>query len=292
MAEIIDAEAISETVVDSDFEDDDDVEETGLGRGFLAPAAPNSRMGRPSFQNPVIPDRLAYLRVKANLTQSKLVEYIREQLVADGARKIPKSNPSIISSWETGRRHFPDKYLKYLSELYSVTEGYLRGYTNDPDEEADEMSVKPLELSVIEIPMTNLYQYHKRPVYVIFRLYTGQNGWAILNYWDRQLVFYNSVYDFSTDDLVNERLMIYATAPLFENTVYIRHQFPLEFKQVLAADRVYICMKSPDPFIRGKYNGWYTHNEDHTALINSRGMVLPYDGIEVSFAAYQQAVDE
>ena len=243
------------------------------------------------FDASIVPDRLALLRQKSGLSQTRLIEYLRERLIEEGSgKKVPQVNPSIVSAWETGKRNTPDKYVNFLCQLFDVTEAYMRGLTNDPSEETDHANIHPTYLSAMKIDVANLYQYHNKPVYVVFPNYEAESGWAILDYRRRQFVFRGGPRPFNFDGL--RSCEVYVSVPKFEDTLHLHRQFPLSHKDIMKAERVYICMKSPDARVRNLYNGWYRHNETRSALINSIGFALPYEGIEISFSAYQQAIEE
>ena len=56
---------------------------------------------------------------------------------------------------------------------------------------------------------------------------------------------------------------------------------------LLRAENVVVEMITGNEAICGQYNGRYRHNETHTCLINAEGLTLPYEGLGVSYYAYQ-----
>lgn len=242
-------------------------------------------MARYGVYNPhkIIPERIMSLRTKLNMTQSALCEAINDR---KQGRKI---NSSVISSWETGRRPIPDNYSPILSDIFGVTNGYLRGFTDDPEEEINKPKEQEDELNKIEITIESLYKYHNMPIYVVFNNYKYEDAWGIYDDEFKQIVFRRFVLKL-TKQLV-QSMKFYRIAPDYKDQSPYWNKTMLSMKEMLSAEMVYVSMESHDPAIRLKYNGWYRHNEDHTYLIKAgTGLCLPYEGLSVSFSAYPNRI--
>lgn len=203
----------------------------------------------------------------------------------------PKENEvsqSMVSMWESRNRAISMVYLEPLSQLFGVTKDYLLGLTDD--EQGTHQEKSGFSYKKDEIEFWELYAFDRQPVYVDFsETLAHENGWAIYNRSKDIFVF--------SDDLVKVVECEKNNAKYYVSDIS-RLDDPLEQKKTLSAqdllnrDSVYIQMISTDRGIRSLYNGWYHHNENHTALINNEGLVLPYSGLKKAYLAYGYSYDK
>lgn len=248
-----------------------------------------SRKSGLSSQYKVIPERLIKLRLEMGMTQSELCETLNEKkpdvILPDGSRQSKHLQFSAASAWETGRRPVPDDYVPYLAEIFGVTKGYLYGFTDNPKEDATEPKQTDDPNNRIEIPFDSLYKFHNMPIYVVFPNHSHEDAWSIYDDYLKRFVFRTYVLRLTKQNAANMRF--YKIAPSFEHDSPNWTKTTLSMKEMLSAKRVYISMISSDQAIRAKYDGWYRHNEDNTYLIKAgSGLILPYEGLNISFAAY------
>lgn len=228
-------------------------------------------------QHSIIPGRLALLREQTGWSQLQLAEKISEVLGSE--RQL---TASIVSMWETGRRKMPYKYMDVVTGLFNVTPYYLLGLTDDKTSHAS--SVLTGESNKIEIPFEHIYKYDNEPIFVEFINYMHENSWGIYDKTKNQIVFKNYIYKLS--NVKNNSIRLYIIPPDYALVFSVERKKTLDMIKMLTYNKVYISMCSPDRSIHSLYDGWYHHNENRTALINNIGLVLPYDGLNISYHAY------
>lgn len=241
----------------------------------------------------VIPERLIKLRLEMGWTQGELCEVLNEKkpdtINPDGTREGKRLQFSAASAWETGRRPVPEDYVPVLAQVFGVTQGYLYGFTDDPNEEADEPKQYDDPDRRIEVPFDSLYKFHNMPIYVVFPYHDHEDAWSIYDDDLKRFVFRTYVLRLTKQNA--SRMKFYRDAPTFENNSPNWTKTTLSMKEMLSAKRVYISMINSDQAIKAKYDGWYRHNEDGTYLIKAgTGLVLPYEGLNITFAAYANNV--
>lgn len=222
----------------------------------------------------IVGKRIALLRTKRGLNQDEFAQALSELC----SRQKPYSL-QIISAWESGRRLPTEKMFGILSHFFGVTEEYLRGLSSDPDS----MIVEENE-SGLEIDVNDLKDFDGRVVYVIFHNHAHEDQIAIVNSDKETLIMKNGYIRYPNPQIK----AIYANEPDY---VYFKSKsgrYPLTMSGLLntQANLIWIESKSPDPVIRSQYNGWYRRNEHNTALINSIGLTLPLEGLNISYYAY------
>lgn len=233
-------------------------------------------------QYDVIPGRLALARENAGLTQTQFANKISELL--DDKKSISNS---IVSMWETGRRKMPYFYMDIVTGILKVTPAYLLGLTDD--EKSHKNDVASGETDKIEIPLAHLSKYDGQPIFVVFTSYTHENAWGIYDRNKDQIVFKDYIYKLKRyREAVNTSnpIKIYTIPPSYATSFNMKTKKALDMIKMRSYDMVYVEMKSPDRGVRNLYNGWYHHNETKTALVNNIGLVLPYEGLNISYSAF------
>lgn len=211
--------------------------------------------------------RLIQLRLDKCYSQNDLARLLRE--MNEDCSMLPGN----ISSWESRKRPVPLKYLHCLCDIFSVSEEYLLG---EDDIQIDEPVFKPLDTKC-------LHAYDKQPIYVEFTDYSHQSGWAIYSHAESSFTFLDKKILYI--DLQRLKTVLYTFDPNRAIDKTLRPK-SITLKELFIAQNVYIMMITQDAEIRNLYNGWYRHNENHSALINSDGLVLPYGGFKKSYNAY------
>lgn len=228
---------------------------------------------------------LTKLRAALNMTQEQFAQKLKED--SDGIADI---SPLTISAYENGERIPPTINLYWMAKVFHVSIDELLGlssansiqnaYHDETSTEGDSNS--PIIPDYGErIRIKDLIKYDRLPVYVKSSDKSFREGWAIVSYKNEKLIFADYMYPFSS------QMEIYSYPP--KNSEYIsgRRLAPLTYKDCMNAKIMWVELLGADPYISGQYNGWYVHNENHTALINrTNGLTLPYMGIGVSFNAY------
>ena len=247
---------------------------------------------RPKNKERIIPARLQALRDEKGLTQAELTK--------DFNKCYPDKQIgySSFSMWETGRRPVTKGCLEPIMEYFGVSKSYLFGLTDDKNEEfeddvIEEMLNKQVTSNTIndinlksEILWKDLFRFDKCPIYVEFPNFDAMGGWAIYNKATNEFVFADKRMPITDAMKKTRSARLYSTRLDYLASYGENIRKPLELIKVMNMNQVYVKMASPDSAIRAMYNGWYHHNEKHTALINSEGLVLPYNGLGVSYSAY------
>ncbi len=231
--------------------------------------------------NTKIGNRIAELRVKSNLKQCDLA-----RLLSEMTGRSSVLQPTSISAWETGRRNPASHYITFMSQLFGVTEAYLLCLTNDPKKE--EPDYLPTEKPTTDIASLSLskridretmFAYDGKPVYVSFKNNIHVDQWGIYDDKTKRIVLRSFMIKTNSDSID----AIYTFAPF----VITAKSRPIQTLSILLnAETVYLVMRSRDPEVINLYEGWYRHNENKTLLINSAGLTLPYNGLNVSYYAY------
>ncbi len=228
--------------------------------------------------NSVIPSRMACSRRKMGYSQHELARKIAQYLKRDN---FPAAS---VSLWETGTRKVPTKYVSVLSAILDVSVNYLLGLSDSETGEYDtEITNVDDEFHKYEIPYRSLYKYHNKPVFVEFLNKAHADAWGIFDNDKNRIIFINVILNISASN--SDNFKFYTMQP-YETESFSIFRKPLEMNKVLERDNFFIRMNTSDPYICGKYNGWYHHNEDRTAMINALGLVLPYEGIGINYFAY------
>lgn len=228
----------------------------------------------PIANQTTVGSRIALLRTQRNMSQQDLADCLSET----SRRKAPYS-VSLISSWEQGRRKPTSEMLGRLSQLFMVTEEYLRGISDDPDSNELVDTNRP-----IEVKIKDLANFDGRPVYVSFANYVHEDQFAIVNADERKLMMRSGYIPYPNTNIK----AIYASEPDYAYFMTKTGQFPLDMNGLLTtpSNLIWVEMITSDQIVQSKYNGWYRRNENNNALISSVGYVLPLEGLNVSYHAY------
>ena len=222
-------------------------------------------------------NRLAMLRKNMGETQVTFAEKFSDFML----RKEPFA-PVTISSWENGTKIPTATVLLYLCQFLGVSADYLLGLTDDiGDMKGFTEGLK--KTPDIKIDPRQLKGYSKEPVFVVFTSKKHRSRWGLLDYEKDRIIF----TDMILKDIKNSGCEFYTSVPDKELEPGYAKKKPYSMSQLQEqTDKIWVKMLSSDSFIEGKYNGWYRHNEDHSALINTIGLTLPYEGLGISYNAY------
>lgn len=232
-------------------------------------------------KTPIVAERVALLRGKKGVEQAELAEYLNENTDTDIT--ITRSS---VSHWECGRRRVPPRYLPALCSFFGVTEEYLLGLTDDPSSKkpTDKDKSNSNEQVKHEINSSKLYAYDKQPLFVEFLNYEHPDEWALYDGKFKRFIFTNDTIKQQT--ILGLNTKFYSLNPHLETDLY-RNKKKMDMSTLLRAESVVVEMITGNEAICGQYNGRYRHNETHTCLINAEGLTLPYEGLGVSYYAYQ-----
>lgn len=234
-------------------------------------------------ENSVIPSRIAKARKTLCMTQGQFAINIREHLPEEDA-----ISAILVSSWETGRRTCRPEIVKIIAKLTGYPEDYFYGKCDENGNPTISPYSSIGQENLMEISPETLYQFDKKPVYVEFMEYQHPNGWALVDYNSKELVFTKYIIKINPRNLVS--LRFYEHRPYYDLSQEMLTNKRLDLGTLFTMNRVYVIMNTADPVIRAKYNGWYSHNADRTALQNHIGIVLSYDGLGISYNAYPDVI--
>ncbi len=231
----------------------------------------------------VFGNRLAMLRKKAGLTQ---LTFGREFSGFLGMNKT--YSQLTISSWENGNRLPPTNVLRALALYFNTTSDYLLGLSDVMYKDEPNIIKDKMENAINYMITKERYEkFDKEPVYVTFEDHLYVNRWGIMDWPMKRVVFADKA--FRLDSKV--RYTLYARMLEGEKDPGYRMKKALSMTQLLEAKgEIWIEMRSCEGLIKGKYNGWFHHNENHTALINAKGLTLPYEGLDIGYTAYPSEV--
>lgn len=245
------------------------------------------------MKNNLIASRISALRQKIGLSQTELAT------ILTNASGNVITTPT-ISSWETGRRMPPSARMPYLAEILGCTEDYLYGKVDDengiapelPDsnESTNDIVYDSLEAKVegeVKLRVNDIInnrRFDGRPVYITFKNYAHKNQWGLVNLTQKAFILSDRrMLNFDAESID----FIYVDEPSYSSFCSINGNYPLDMTRLMRRTRkVYIEMRTADKNITTQYNGWYSHNENKTCLINSIGLTLPYSGLGISYNAY------
>ncbi len=228
----------------------------------------------------IISSRISVRRVQLNLKQADIVCRINEYI---NQHKDEFPNGKLLSytnlsHWETGHRNIPAMYSHALAYALECSEAYLYG-----EDTAEQQKGKA-------IPHKRVYLYDKQPVFVVFKNKAYADQWGIIDYKrdeiilaTRKFIRLSATKKSQYNEIIQEILPL---VPYEMNLGDNGREQLINLPQAILEDRVIIKMKSTDPYVTQLYDGIYKHNENRTAFINNNGLVLPYEGINLSYNVY------
>lgn len=256
-------------------------------------------MSRTINSNNITALRIAEARKNHKLTQGQLAAQLSDFVNRDTPFTIPT-----ISAWETGRQMPSEKMLCALAEFFNVSIGYLTGSemmdgtkkgsgASDEDTFNERQAIRKSgysfqNMGAVAILETDLSRYDQRPVFIAFKNYQHEGLWGILDSVKKSVLTQKGVYAVDFDTMELYPLESY-TFPSRRK----RYATPISagrFQKL--KDKMWVEVKTPDQEIRNRYNGWYIHDKEHTAIIKmDNGLLLPYTGFAISYDVYMEPYD-
>lgn len=235
-----------------------------------------------NIQIPALSVNLTKLRSQFRLTQDELVEKLID--LSGGLCSITGVT---LAAYEQGNRLPSLNVLYWICKLFNISFDTLLGLSPSGEPYLTENAVPEDDADVIpqcgrRINAKDLYKYDTLPVYVKTTDYSIGEGWAVFDYPNKRFIFSTGIYPYS------QKVEVYAYPPKESQYMNGKTLTPLTLTQVLNESIVWVDMLGAEPYTSGRYNGWYKHNEDHSALINvSNSLTLLYGGIGIAFNAYK-----
>lgn len=240
--------------------------------------------------------RIATARKAKGITQRELAT-----LLADYNKRKKPYSVGIVSQWELGRKNPPFSVLMSLSRVLGVSISYLAGDTVSMDQNAtaDKPEVEeektsslsgkeiPRSVRTERIPVSEYSYYDKKPVFVVFPNKDFIDQWGILD------IKRQAVITLSGKLSLNMHVMTLYPYEIYSYPAYKKRVAkPIPMADLEQTHQVWIEMNSSDDAVRNMYNGWYIHNQNHSALINiSNNLILTYAGYGVAYRAYKEPYD-
>lgn len=235
----------------------------------------------------VLGKRIAYLRSeKKHLTQKEFAEDFSEYI--GRPRQIAIST---VSAWETGRKIPSNTLLSGIADYFGVAMDFLLGRVDSEDNIGDTQVSKEASSSDYyvgyKIDKNELSIYDGKPVFVVFRTLEHPSQWGILDLEKNRVVFKSFFLNINESFGINFDLHSMQTV---ENSSFETNIRPYTMNNLMAASMVYVKILSYDDSLRARYNGWYKHTPNRDGLINATGHVLPYEGLGISYNAYNPEI--
>lgn len=219
-------------------------------------------------------NRIAKLRANAGLRQDELAK-----ILCNNAKREKIITVAAVSSWERGRRRPAPDMIKGLANYFRVTETYILGLTDNPASDIPDKDKKIDSFTKIrKIKKESLQLYHSKPLFLEFKDNRHHAQWCLYDALNNRFVLTDGMLS-DCDDSISD---IYSFEPYLD----MLSEKPLRLAKVLSMDKVYVKMITSDKQVQQMYDGWYSHNENHTRLINTLGLTLPYEGINQSYYAF------
>lgn len=256
-------------------------------------------MGKQKKTNNIIGLRIAEVRKKHKLTQAQFAAALSDYINRDTILSTVA-----ISSWETGRQLPNTNMLTAIASYFGVSVGYLTGteYRDGEVKQAPLVGQSAYEekqalkegnyhfqnMDAVKILEDDLPRYDGRPVFISFIGYQHEGLWGILDYMQQKLITIKGTYKL---DL--RAMDLYPLESYDFPTRRKRYAHPLSVGRFQnMKEKFWVEVKTPDQEIRNRYNGWYVHDKEHTAIVNlGTGLLLPYVGFGISYDAYQDPHD-
>lgn len=227
--------------------------------------------------NIIIASRLKQLREGMGLSQGEFAEKF-----SDFSARNTTYSVMTISNWETGRKLPPSDTLVWYADFFGVTTDYILGRTDELPEDVnapqESKGINDLKKK-ITIKFNELAKYDHQPVFISDKNGKFKAQWGILSYAKRQIITEEYKLNLSP-----ELTYSITTPPEAINVQSLAHHF-VSYEELIKMDMVYIESLSPDPVLRGQVSGWYHHTPDKKCLINEKGLMLSYEGLNVTYRA-------
>ncbi len=201
------------------------------------------------------------------------------ETITDTRKRKEKYNSATISQWERGHKAISIKMINILSQALGITPEDLTG---GPTSE-----IKTLERGK-KIELKDINNYNMKPIYINRKdnrypfqpaIVNAEMGCVVLG--TTQVIDYDELADYNLFSAA-----LYGT--IMEDMAY---RDTLSLKEVMESKRVWVQLIDYKSYYltrnKGRYNGWFTHNETHTALVNEIGCVLSYDKLGDIYNAYK-----
>lgn len=235
------------------------------------------------------PQRLKQLRIEQNLLQKDVANYLSKNDESDTAM-----TNSSVSYWENGKRIPRLQTLMRLAELFDVSVEYLTGASNERGsyEEVYDFS-ETYKDKKGRVDHSQLWKYDGKPLYVVFPDTKIMPMWGLYDASNDKIVFTNQyLQNASKTNIECYETEFTAKAlykPLDFSACSPKTNMRLCTKEImLRSDRVYVELLNPSDYICGMYNGFYTHNNDHTCLVDDKGHCLHYNWLGDAYNAYYE----
>ncbi len=235
------------------------------------------------------PQRLKQLRIERNLLQKDVANYLSKNDELDSTM-----TNSSVSYWENGKRIPRLQTLMRLAELFNVSVEYLTGASNErgtyvetydyPESYKDKNG---------RINHNQLWKFDGKPLYVVFPNTKITPMWGIYDAPNDKLVFANQYLQNASKIGIECYETEYAAKALYDPLDFSANSPKANMKlcskeMMLKSERVYVELLNPSEYICGMYNGFYTHNHDHTCLIDDKGHCLNYNWLGDAYNAYYE----
>ncbi len=227
-------------------------------------------------------NRFSVLRNRTGKTEEDFADEFSEY---SGRRK--GFSPLTISSWDTGTRFPTLGTIVDLARYFKVSSDYLLGLSNIENPEGTDLdedgAIKESKKEPgLLIKKENLKHYDGQPVYVVFKDKTFSDAWGLVDAKMKRVVFSDKLLPFST----RIKCTFYAEVPINERDPMYHNRRALSITQVSKSKKVWVELRSTEGYIKGRYDGWYDVHSDKELLVSHLGLVLPFEGLSISFNAY------
>jgi len=245
-------------------------DKTELDNSPSSEITPFSLLSLTQTQKIYFKTRLKKLRIDAGYSQQNLGTALAEILNKDEA-----FTNSAISFWEKGKRIPSYETIQAICQVFNCTTDYLFGLTNNSTGIAPATHCQASDL--ITVNTNELDNYHGFPLFITDK--HGYTGWVLVNAEIKQCVTHG--FEFNYKDIVK------AKAFPSPHSIYENKEIK-DFNEFIKKNMLWVEMLDSNERVAVMYNGWYTHNENHTALVktNQSTLTLPYSGLNVTYSAW------
>lgn len=227
----------------------------------------------------IIGGSIRTLRKERNMTQAELAKAI--QLMLDSPEEL--SNLS-ISAYENGVRIPPLTTMIAISQILGSTLDYMCGLKTKISESVartENGEESPFYDAQIEISGSELKKFDRQAVYAMFTRSDIESRWCILDYEGQRLLCAEAELP------LDSSVRLFRVKPVGDEKVTSYNYVPLTAPQVMEYEILWVESIASDAVVRGRYTGYYRHNENRTGLINvDNGLFLEYKGVGVYYMAF------